>query len=130
MRATIRTALKSRSVVYALSLFALVITAGCDVLPNPLAIAIDVPDNDIDTNSDGFSLPEDLFAIEAAKVTGGVWDFAVVRTDGGSLDNLIFEWDSDIAGDAHFPEWNMAEWADDGVVDADFPAARRYVRRR
>ncbi|HPF41276.1 MAG TPA: dihydrofolate reductase [Phycisphaerae bacterium] len=37
---------------------------------------------------------------------------------------------SDIQGDAHFPEWNTAEWADDGVVDAEFPAARRYIRRR
>jgi hypothetical protein len=89
--------------VSALSLLALIAlwpAAGCDVFSNPLAIAIDVPDNSVDADSDGFSLPQDLFQIESAKVSSGIWDFTVVRTDGGSLDNLKFEWDSDIAGDA------------------------------
>lgn len=34
-----------------------------------------------------------------------------------------------VDGDAHFPEWNPANWSDDGPADATFPAARRYVRR-
>ncbi|MBX3396388.1 MAG: dihydrofolate reductase [Phycisphaerae bacterium] len=38
--------------------------------------------------------------------------------------------EGDFPGDTFFPEWNPSDWVRTGPVEADFPAAVRYIRPR